>query len=250
MLDLQNIEDQKPDGTNLPSIEQWVIVQVTRRIQTTEAKRRGYELDPNWRRELDETVNNYVLDALYANTIGSEAAAPGPEDAHLAYVRNQQRFEQIDRATLETLEFPDSAAVQRFLQHAGHHHGGGDLRTIAASAPGAPPVKDVEITFPSNDPDWQRLAPTLRTMSRGDAIGPFPAHGRLVVAMLMEKSVSITPFEKLSPADRAQLDSEATEFTRERRFLALLDELKRRYPVTKNTALLTKLPWPVEPTAS
>ena len=250
LVDLQNVEDQKPDGLNLPSIEQWVLLQVTRRVQTAEAKRRGYALDPKWRRELDETVNNYVLDALYSNAIGSEPAAPGPEDAHLAYVRDQRRFEQVDRAMLQTLEFPDSAAVQRFLQHAGHHHGGGDLKAIAASAPGAPAVRDVEITFPSNDPDWQRLAPTLRTMNRGDAIGPFPAHGRLVVAMLMDKATSITPFDKLSPAERAQLDSEAAEFARERKFLALLDELKRRYPVTKNTALLKKLPWPVEAAAA
>lgn len=250
LLDLQNVQDQKPDGTNVPSIEQWVLLQVTRRVQTVEATRRGFELDPGWRRELDESVNNYVLDALYANAIGSEAAAAGPEDAHLAYIRNQQRFEQVDRVTLETLEFPDSAAVQRFLQHAGHHHGGGDLRAIAAAAPGTPPVRDVEITFPSNDPDWERLAPTFRTMGRGDAIGPFVAHGHLVVAMLMDKSTSITPFDKLAPADRAQLDAEASEFARERRFLALLDELKRRYPVTKNQALLKQLPWPVEPTAS
>ena len=250
LIDLQNVEDQKPDGLNLPSIEQWVLLQVTRRVQTAEAKHRGYALDPKWRRELDETVNNYVLDALYSNAIGSEPAAPGPEDAHLAYVRDQQRFARVDRATLEILEFPDSAAVQRFLQHAGHHHGGGDLKAIAASAPGTPPVRDVEITFPSNDPDWQRLAPTLRTMGRGDAIGPFAAHGRLVVAMLMDKAMSVTPFDQLSPAERAQLDSEAAEFARERKFLALLDELKRRYPVTKNTALLKKMPWPVEPTAS
>lgn len=250
LIDLQNVEDQKPDGLNLPSIEQWLLLQVTRRVQTAEARRRGFALDPKWRRELDETVNNYVLDALYANAIGSEPATPGPEDAHLAYVRDQRRFEQVDRATLQTIEFPDSAAVQGFLQHAGHHHGGGDLKAIAASAPGVPPVRDVEITFPSNDPDWQRLAPTLRTMGRGDAIGPFPAHGRLVVAMLIDKATSITPFDKLSPAERAQLDSEAAEFARERKFLALLDELKRRYPVTKNTALLKKMPWPVEPTAS
>lgn len=250
LLDLQNVQEQRPDGSNLPAIEQWVLLQVTRRVQNTEAKRRGYELDPNWRRELDEAVNNYVLDALYANTIGSEPAQPGPEDAHLAYVRDQQRFEQIDHATLEMVEFPDSAAVQRFLQHAGHHQGAGDLRALAAMAPGTPPVRDVEIAFPSNDPEWERLAPTLRTMGRGDAIGPFVAHGRLVVAMLMNKATSITPFEKLSPAERQQLDSEAAEFARERKFLALLDELKRRYPVTKNTALLKKLPWPVEPAAS
>lgn len=248
MLDLQNVQDQKPDGTNLPSIEQWVLLQVTRRVQTAEAKRRGYELDPAWKRELDETVNNYVLDALYANAIGSEVSTPGPDDTHLAYVRSQQRFEQIDGTKLETMEFPDSAAVQRFLQHAGHHQGGGDLRAVAAGATDAPPVRDVEITFPSNDPDWERLAPTLRTMNRGDAIGPFPVHGKLVVAMLMEKASSITPFEKLTPAERSQLDAEAIEFARERKFLSLLDELKRRYPVTKNTALLKKMPWPVEGT--
>jgi len=244
LLDLQDVNGQKPNGLILPSIEQWILLQCTRRVQTAEARRRGFTLDPRWRRTLDETVNNYVLDALYSNAITSATTTASTDDAHLAYVRAQNRFEKLDRVQLETLEFPDSAAVQKFLQHAGHQHGG-DLRALAAMMPGAPPVRDLDLAFPTSDPDYARLEATLRTMNRGDALGPFPAHGRLVIAMLMGKTTHVEPFESLTPPERAQLDQEGLEFARERRFLALLDELKRRYPVVRNDALLKKLPWPV-----
>lgn len=244
LLDLQDVSAQKPNALLLPSIEQWILLQCTRRVQTAEARRRGFTLDPRWKRTLDETVNNYVLDALYSNAITNVPSTPSVDDARLAYVRDQNRFEKLDRVQLQALEFPDSAAVQKFLQHAGHQHGG-DLHAIAATMPGAPPVRDLDIAYPTSDPDFARLESTLLTMNRGDALGPFPAHGKLVVAMLMAKSMHVAPFEALSPAERAQLDQEGVEFARERRFLALLDELKRRYPVVRNDALLKKLPWPV-----
>ena len=55
----------------------------------------------------------------------------------------------------------------------------------------------------------------------------------------------MTPFDLLPATERAQLLAEGGEVARERHFLTLLEELKRRYPVVRNESLLRKLPWPV-----
>lgn len=245
LVDLQNASRDRPDTAVLPAIEQWILVSILQRVQEAEARRRGIALDPKWRTRLDETVNSYVVDALYQTEVLTAVSAAGPGDAQAAYLRDPRRFERLTSARLEVIEFPDSTAAFGFAGHAGHAAPGASLRAIAAMVPGAPPVRDLDLSFPSTDPEWKMFEPTLLAMSKGDGMGPLLSHGRWIVARLADKQQGAPPFESLDPNVRGVLEQEAVEIARERRFLAFMDELKRFFPVTIDQALLKKLPWPV-----
>lgn len=241
LTDLNTTGRDKPNGLLLPSIEQWILAETGRRIQILDARRRRLDADPGFRRQIDETVNNYVLESLYSTEVMEKTTAD-PADAVEVYARNRGRFEQLEGITTQVIDFADSAAAFAFTRHSGQ---GADLHAAAALVPGAPPVQDLTVRFPNPDPDWTRLEPSLATMGEGDAVGPFPSSQGWRIVLVVLKQVRVTPFEALEPNIRQALESEGIELARERRLMSWVEELRREFPVAVDTAKVRKLPWPV-----
>ncbi|MEO5618320.1 MAG: peptidylprolyl isomerase [Candidatus Eisenbacteria bacterium] len=241
LADLNITGRDKPNALVLPSIEQWILAETGRRIQILDARRRRLDADPAFRRQIDETVNNYVLESLYSIEVMEKATAE-PSDAIEVYARNRNRFEKLEGITAQVIDFPDSAAAASFTAHSGL---GADLHAAAAMVPGAPPVRDLNVRFPNPDPDWSRLESSLAAMGEGDAIGPFPAAGTWRIVLVVLKQIRVTPFESLDAESRMRLEQEGLELARERRLMTWVDELRREFPVSVDTARVRKLPWPV-----
>jgi hypothetical protein len=241
LTDLNTTGRDKPNGLLLPSIEQWILAETGRRIQILDARRRRLDEEAGFRRQIDETVNNYVLESLYSSEVMEKTVAD-PADAVEVYARNRSRFEKLEGITTQVIDFADSAAAFAFTAHSGH---GADLHAAAAMVPGAPPVRDLTVRLPNPDPDWARLEPSLAAMGEGDAVGPFPSSQGWRIVLLVLKQIRVTPFEALDPGTRQALESEGIELARERRLMAWVDELRREFPVAVDTTKVRKLPWPV-----
>jgi len=242
LRDLDVAGRDKPDPMVLPTFEQWIISEAGRRLQVLEARRRAIDLDPAFRRQLDETVNNSVLEGLYATEVMNQVTAQ-PADAIEVYQRNRSRYEVLQGITTQVVDFPDSASAFAFAQHSGH---GGDLHAAAGMVANAPPVRDLTVRFPNPDPDWERLQQPLATMGEGDAVGPFPTRGGWRIVMVLLKQTRVTPFEELDANQRAMLEAEGLELARERRLVAWMESLRREFPVAVDSARVRRLPWPVE----
>lgn len=241
LADLNITGRDKPNALVLPSIEQWILAETGRRIQILDARRRRLDADPSFRRQIDETVNNYVLESLYSTEVMEKATAD-PSDAVEVYARNRNRYEKLEGITTQVIDFPDSAAASAFTAHSGH---GADLHAAAAMVPGAPPVRDLNVRFPNPDPDWSRLEPSLAAMGEGDAIGPFPAGPGWRIVLIVLKQLRVTPFESLDANTRMMLEQEGLELARERRLMSWVEDLRREFPVAVDTARVRKLPWPL-----
>ncbi len=241
LADLDIAGREKPNALLLPSIEQWLLGETSRRLQVLEARRRGLDQDPEFRRQLDETVNNYLLEGLYSTEV-LQRATPDPRDAVEMYQRNRSRFERLEGVSAQVIDFADSAAAAAFTAHSGH---GADLHAAAAMVPDAPPVRDLTVRFPNPDPDWSKLHETLAAMNEGDAVGPYPVRGGWRITLIVLKQVRVTPFEALDADARAMLEQEGLELARERRLLDWIEELRRDFPVRVDSTKVARLPWPV-----
>src|SRR5262249_30862456 len=147
--ELRNGQGDRPDPSVLPSIEEWILLQASNRIALTEARRRLIASDPEWRRQLDEAVNGYILEAYYKEEVAG-TSEQRPEHAQQAYDPNRPRFDQLEPAKLLVITSPDSPAAAHFGEHAMHAK---DLRAAAAMAPGPPPVEELELSFPAKPID-------------------------------------------------------------------------------------------------
>ena len=241
LADLNTTGRDKPNPLVLPSIEQWILGETGRRIQILDARRRRLDADPAFRRQIEETVNNYVLESLYSTEVMEKAVAE-PADAIEVYSRNRSRFEKLEGITTQVIDFPDSASAAAFTAHSGQ---GADLHAAAAMVPGAPAVRDLTVRLPSPDPDWARLEPSLAAMGEGDAIGPFPTGSSWRIVLIVLKQLRVTPYESLDANTRQALEQEGLELARERRLMAWVEDLRREFPVVVDSARVRKLPWPV-----
>jgi len=241
IADLRIPDRDKPNAMLLPSVEQWILTEGSRRVQVIEARRRGIDRDPAFVRQLDETVNNYVLESLYTSEV-SQAVTPNLTDAIAAYERNRSRFEVLEGVTLQVVDFPDSTAAIAFAAQVGP---GSDLHSAAARIQGAPEVRDVDVRFPSSDPEWARIQQPLGSMSEGQGAGPYQTGSGWRMLLLVLKRTRVTPFDALNPAERSNLDQEGMELARERKLMAWVESLRREFPVAVDSARVRKLPWPV-----
>jgi parvulin-like peptidyl-prolyl isomerase len=241
--ELRSGQGERPDPGLLPAIEEWILLQSTNRIEATEARRRMIAQDPDWRRQLDEVVNGYVLDSYYAEEVSAKAT-PTPDDARAAFERNRSSFGRLDSAKVLVITFPDSASAFGFLQHAGH---AGDLRRAAAMVPGSPPVEELGLRFPPPNLEWARQHDAIARMHPGEGAGPFPVHGGWRVYQLESKTQSSPEMSELEPAQRAALDQQAVEMARERRLTELVEQLRGSFPVELHLDRLKRVPWPVPP---
>jgi hypothetical protein len=231
----------KPNTTVLPAIDEWLLIQGTRNIQVVEGKRRAIPDDPNFRRMLDENVNGYVIEGLYVDEVANKSQV-GPDDARRAYEMDRSRYQRLVGATVDVIDFADSASAMAFGANAGQAT---TLRGAAALSPNPPEVKSVEIHFPSPDPDWERLESTIAAMQQGQALGPYPAGNGYRVFQLISREVTVTPYEALDEATRGGLQQMATEVARERRLEEYLQELRGRFHTELYPERLKRVAWPV-----
>jgi hypothetical protein len=240
VVDLNIGGREKPNGMVLPAIEEWLLNEGTRRIQVLEARRRHIPDDPNFRRMIDETVNNYVLDAVYSDEVISKSATQ-PGDAEVAYHRHRAQLEKLESATLRVVDFADSATAVKFAEHGAH---AGSLDAALAMLPGAPQAQTLEITFPAASPEWAALEATLAAMHPGNSLGPFATgHGYRAFSVISKKT-SIPSFAELDANTRGQMEQEAVEVARERRLNEYLGELRMRFKTEIYPERLKRLAWP------
>lgn len=240
--DLQSSATQKPDATILPAMEQWIFVQALNRVVLEEGRRQRIPEDPDFRRTVDESVNGYLLQSYYTEEVFPKAVQE-PNDLADVYARERNRFERLQGVTLDVIEFPDSAAAAAFTTHGAHSR---TLRAAVGMIPGAPPVRTVEISFPTPDLDWARMQPTLAAMHPGDALGPVAvSQGRWRIFQVMARRTMVPSIDSLDVNTRGALEQEALEMGRERRLMQLLTELRARYRTEVHAERLRRVPWPV-----
>ncbi len=243
LYDLETSNEQRPPGLLLPGIEQWILVMTLDRVVLTEARRERIADDPSFRRALDQSVNNTLLDGYY-NAEVVQKSAQTPADLAEVYARESPRLARLQSATLDVVEFPDSAAAAAFTAHGAHARA---LRAAAAMIPGAPPVRAIDLSFPAADSDWARVQPALSAMRQGDALGPIGvSQGRWRIFQMLDKHMVIPPFDSLDVNTRNSLQQEAGDLGRERRLLQLVQDLRLTYRTRVYPERLRRVRWPVD----
>src|SRR5262249_14513243 len=160
-----------------------------------------------------ENVNGYVLDGIYTDQVANLAHAQ-PGDARAAFEADSARYTRVVSATLDVVDFPDSASAYRFGLMASHAT---TLRGAAAMAKDGPQVRTVELAFPTADPEWASVEPTIRSLQESQAMGPYPVGGKFRAFQLMAKRTERASFETLDPESRMRLEQMSVEVARERR---------------------------------
>jgi len=239
--ELRNGQGERPDPSVLPSIDEWILLQASNRIELTEARRRQLESDPEWQRQLDEAVNSYILEAYYSEEVAAKTTQT-PDDTRMAYERNRDRYDRLDSAKLLVVTFPDSVSIAHFAEHAGH---AGGLRQAVAMVSGAPPVEEMEVKYPGATLEWEALRGTFTRMEPGQAIGPVHMKTGWRLIQLESKTQVSPDLAALDDKTRLDLQQQGLDLARERRLNELVNQLRGSFPIELHPDRLKPLPWPV-----
>jgi hypothetical protein len=243
VVDLRDPGQDHPNFKSIPSIEQWIESQLLRRIALIEARRRHLEQDPEVAKRVEQITDNGLLEIIYTREIASKATA-SPAEVRALFAARSDMFIRIDGAHLLVATLDDSAAAVRLADHAGHAP---SLReAVAMAAPGAG-VTDAQIRYPTDDPTWNLLRPSIVNMSPHDVRGPFPSGNRWIVIQLLSKDQGTQTFENLPMAIQQNIENAAAERNRELRLVEFTNELRRAYRPVIHRDRLARIPWPVEP---
>lgn len=234
----------RPNFEVTPSVERWIEAQVIDRAALVEARRRHLHEDPAVGQRLRERINNQLLDGYYRIAV-IERAQVTPGDLAQAYERHKPSFTTLSSARIQSVMVRDSAAAAALAAVAGQAP---SLREAAATAGTAGRVREETLTFPLTASPWQGIEGLLTTLSPGQIHGPLATAQGWLILQLVDKRQGTPSFEALPPASLAQVQSVATELSREARLTALTDSLRRAIaPVRIHAERLKRVPWPPAP---
>jgi PPIC-type PPIASE domain len=240
--DLRVPDTERPSGTILPAIEEWLQQQVVRRVAVLEAKRRGIDREPGVVRTIDERVNNAMLESVYASAVSNGAEAT-PEDVRAAFERHSAQYQRLIAVRVQHVTFDDSVSAIALTEHGGHH--AASLADAAKSLGISARVIEERVTFPSRDPQWAPLQPELQTMAPGEWAGPVRTTQGWMVFEVVDKEQTPETFESLTPAIQHALEQEAVALKRDQQLSVLTDSLKRgASPYEIRADVLARIPWP------
>jgi parvulin-like peptidyl-prolyl isomerase len=240
--DLRTPDTERPAGTVLPAIEEWLQQQVVRRVAILEARRRGIDRDPAVMRTIDERVNNAMLESVYGAAVANDVTA-SPEDVRAAFERHAAQYQRLIAVRVQHITFNDSASSNAFVEHGAHH--AASLAEAAKMAGISARVIEERVTFPSRDPSWAPLQPNFQTMAPGEWAGPIRTRDGFRVFEVVDKEQTPATFESLSPAVQHALEQEAIALKRDQRLTTVTDSLRRiAIPLEIRQDVLARIPWP------
>lgn len=239
--DLASLASDRPDATSIPAIEAWIESHALQRIVQIEAKRRHLGEEPEIARAIRKRFDDWLLEGIYAATVAGTPAGT-LADGRALFESNPAAYTQLRRARLVEAMFADSAQAAAFVAQAGSS--GAPLRAAAEAQSPAPAVTDIDVRFPSPDPEWTALVGRILYMTPGPLTGPLRSRLGWRVLQFIDREVGAPKWEELPPQLQQQFADAATEGARDRRLGALTDSLARVLRPTIHADRLAKSPWP------
>jgi parvulin-like peptidyl-prolyl isomerase len=242
-LDLENSQGVRPNLFVLPTVEWWIESQALERVLLLEARRRRLDQEPDFRRQVRDRADQYLLQSFVTDQVLGQVAI-GDEDLRDAYRRRADVFVRLQEARLLTVTLPDSTAAARLIESAG---AGGTLREVVATASLPVRVGSERVRYPTEQPVWRSLEPRLMRMSPGEYAGPLKTERGWMVAQLVSKEQGTPSYETVQAEIRPYLENEAGEAKRSQRMAVLTDSLRQAIPARMYPERLKYIPWPVTP---
>jgi len=241
--DLRRSDVAKPPAAMTPELRQWIVNQATARVARQEALRRHLEEEPSIARDLRNQFDGYLLQAEYQYSVGD---VPRPDAAEVRKLWDavKAQYPRVERATVEWLVVPDSAAAATLAMQAG-----GTLEASAKAAGFTQAVHRETIHYPTQDAAWAPMRLTFVRMQPGQRTGPERLADGWKVIQLVDKVQAPTEFDELPPALQGNFASNAWQMARDMRLTQFTDSLRRIVNPEEITANLRHVPWPPPPVA-
>jgi len=231
---------QQPPPNVLPAIELWIEAQAMTRVAVIEARRRALDHEPELVASLTAKRDQALLEAVYREATANVPPA-GPEQVEMAWKVLQSRFARLASVRIAVLDAPDSALVRRVAEEAAQSL---DLAAAVAKVPGAPAATELDVRYPTQDPDWAMLEAFFTSQPVGAWYGPTQTASGWRLVRILDKQMALQRWQDLPEGTRQNIAASANEVARDHAFRAFTDSLANVYGAHVDDAAVASLRWP------
>lgn len=240
MTELVDGNVPRPNFQSTANVEHWIESRALDRVVLSEARARRYDQEPGTQRALREQLNDYLVEGYFTRQVLARASV-ADSDARVLYRSVAGGRLRLREARFLVVVLRDSASAAQLAASAPHAEG---LREAVATAALGVPVRSQTVTYPNAHPLWSPLEPVLSGLAPGAYAGPIGFPGGWLVLQLIDKAQGAVTFDELPPEAHQELQREATEMRRSMRLRAVIDSLRREFPVTVYAQRLQRLVMP------
>jgi foldase protein PrsA len=241
--DLQRTDLQRPDPNFQPGLARWLQDRIGARVALAEARRRHLNEDPDFVRAIEARVGEFVIRSVYNEATAGTNQPPEPVAREL-WERIKAGNPQLKQARIAWVLVPDSTLLRGLLER---HEAGQTLLAAAAAVSPRLAVRVETVRFPSSDPRWQAMQPSIATTPVGQWAEPQFIGSGWQAMQVLDKTQDIVAWEGLTDETRTEILGRVQSMQREMRLSAYRDSVVRvLHPVTmpENLRLVG---WPVPP---